>query len=145
MAKKQKSFAEKAEKDGSKDLVHVKYVKSVPSNKEGFWRFNESMITMVKGQNLEVALKEMDDAANLVDIEMPTADAVKEVSEVPVKVAEAATEEASAVADKIATEVAPAKKTLEAVAVETPVEKSPQTKEAPKETAVKEATEEKSK
>ena len=72
MAKKQKSFAEKASSKGeAKDLVHVKYVKSVKSEKEGFWRFNESMIAMEKGQNFDLALKELDDAANLTDVEMP--------------------------------------------------------------------------
>ena len=75
MAKKQKSFAEKASSKGEgKDLVHVKYVKSVKSDKEGFWRFNESMIAMEKGQNLDVALKELEDAENLVDIVMPGSD-----------------------------------------------------------------------
>ena len=34
MAKKQKSFAEKVVKHGGKEMVHVKYVKSVASNKE---------------------------------------------------------------------------------------------------------------
>ena len=72
MAKKQKSFAEKASSKGEgKDLVYVKYVKSVKSEKEGFWRFNESMIAMEKGQNIDSALKELDDAANLTDVEMP--------------------------------------------------------------------------
>ena len=74
MAKKQKSFAEKASSKGeAKDLVHVKYVKSVKSEKEGFWRFNESMIAMEKGQNFDLALKELDDIANLTDVEMPLA------------------------------------------------------------------------
>ncbi len=48
MAKKQKSFAEKSSKHGGKDLAHVKFVKSVESDKEGYWRFNESMISMEK-------------------------------------------------------------------------------------------------
>ena len=74
MAKKQKSFAEKASSKGEKELVHVKYVKSVKSDKEGFWRFNESMIAMEKGQNLDSALKELEDAENLVDIVMPGAE-----------------------------------------------------------------------
>ena len=75
MAKKQKSFAEKASsKGGDKELVHVKYVKSVKSDKEGFWRFNESMIAMEKGKNLDSALKELEDAENLVDIVMPGAE-----------------------------------------------------------------------
>ena len=74
MAKKQKSFAEKASSKKGKDLVHVKFVKSVPSDKEGFWRFNESMIGLEKGQKLDAALKQMEDEANLVDIEMPSDD-----------------------------------------------------------------------
>ena len=53
MAKKQKSFAEKAVKHSEKEMVHVKFVKSVASNKEGYWRFNESMIPMEKGESLE--------------------------------------------------------------------------------------------
>ncbi len=72
MAKKQKSFAEKTSSNKGKDLVHVKFVKSVPSDKEGFWRFNESMIGLEKGQKLDTALKQMEDEANLVDIEMPS-------------------------------------------------------------------------
>ena len=74
MAKKQKSFAEKASSSKGKDLVHVKFVKSVPSDKEGFWRFNESMIGLEKGQQLDAALKQMEDEANLVDIDMPSAE-----------------------------------------------------------------------
>ena len=61
MAKKQKSFAEKASSSKGKDLVHVKFVKSVPSDKEGFWRFNESMIGLEKGQQLDAALKQMEE------------------------------------------------------------------------------------
>ncbi|MBT3479680.1 MAG: hypothetical protein HOA15_01830 [Candidatus Marinimicrobia bacterium] len=118
MAKKQKSFAEKAEKHGAKDLVHVKYVKSVPSDKEGFWRFNESMISMVKGQNIEVALKEMEDAANLVDIEMPS-----------VEVAEKAPE----VAPEVAVEEAPSEETIEAPAEENPSTEEPKTEEVTEE------------
>ena len=84
MAKKQKSFAEKASSKGEKELVHVKYVKSVKSDKEGFWRFNESIISMEKGQNLDVALKELEDAANMVDIVMPGSEEEAAENEVPV-------------------------------------------------------------
>ena len=73
MAKKQKSFAEKASSSQKgKDLVHVKFVKSVPSERDGFWRFNESMISMEKGETLDATLKKMEDEANLADIEMPS-------------------------------------------------------------------------
>ena len=100
MAKKQKSFAEKASSKGEgKDLVYVKYVKSVKSEKEGFWRFNESMIAMEKGQNIDSALKELDDAANLTDVEMPlTIDqaSAKEEAQAEEAPAEEAKEEAPA-------------------------------------------------
>ena len=87
MAKKQKSFAEKASSKDGKDLVYVKYVKSVPSERDGYWRFNEKMVAMEKGSNLDTALKEMEDAANLVDIEMPSADEApaEEIAEAPTK------------------------------------------------------------
>jgi len=89
MAKKQKSFAEKASSKGEKELVHVKYVKSVKSDKEGFWRFNESIVSMEKGQNLDVALKELEDAANMVDIAMPGSKEEAAENEVPVSEAPA--------------------------------------------------------
>ena len=85
MAKKQKSFAEKASSSPKgKELVHVKFVKSVPSERDGFWRFNESMISMEKGETLDATLKKMDDEANLADIEMPSLDTA--VEDVPQEV-----------------------------------------------------------
>ena len=75
MAKKQKSFADKASRrGGDTDVVMVKYVKSVKSEKTGFWRFNEQMIKLQGGENLDAALKELEDAENLVDIVMPGTD-----------------------------------------------------------------------
>ena len=71
MAKKQKSFADKASGKGADaDSVMVKYVKSVKSEKTGFWRFNEQMIKLRGGENLDAALKRMDEALNLVDIDL---------------------------------------------------------------------------
>jgi hypothetical protein len=126
MAKKQKSFAEKASSKGEgKDLVHVKYVKSVKSDKEGFWRFNESMIAMEKGQNLDVALKELEDAENLVDIVMPGSD--EALAEEKAKVAE------EAPAEEEAKEEAPA---------EEPKEEAPAEEEAKEEAPAEEPKEE---
>ena len=112
MAKKQKSFAEKASSKGEKELVHVKYVKSVKSDKEGFWRFNESIVSMEKGQNLDVALKELEDAANMVDIAMPGSKEEAAENEVPVSEspAEEAKEETPVEESK---EEAPAEETKE--------------------------------
>ena len=121
MAKKQKSFAEKASSKGEgKDLVHVKYVKSVKSDKEGFWRFNESMIAMEKGQNLDVALKELEDAENLVDIVMPGSD--EALAEEKAKVAE------EAPAEEEAKEEAPAEEPKEEAKEEAPGEESSEEK-----------------
>ncbi len=70
MAKKQKSFADKAAGSKDKESVYVKYVKSVKSEKTGQWRFNEQMVRSKKGEQLDVALKRMDEVANLVDIDL---------------------------------------------------------------------------
>ena len=130
MAKKQKSFAEKASSKGEgKDLVHVKYVKSVKSDKEGFWRFNESMIAMEKGQNLDVALKELEDAENLVDIVMPGSD--EALAEEKAKVAEEAPAEESkeeAPAEEEAKEEAPAEEPKEEAKEEASGEESSEEK-----------------
>ena len=50
MAKKQKSFADKASGNKNKDSVYVKYVKSIQSEETGGWRFNEQIIEMQKDQ-----------------------------------------------------------------------------------------------
>ena len=71
MAKKQKSFADKASGRGADaDAVMVKYVKSVKSEKTGFWRFNEQMVKLRDGEDLNAALKRFDEASNLVDIDL---------------------------------------------------------------------------
>ena len=71
MAKKQKSFADKASgKSAEEKAVMVKYVKSVKSEKTGFWRYNEQMVKLRGGENLDAALKRMDEAENLVDIDL---------------------------------------------------------------------------
>ena len=82
MAKKQKSFADKTSgKGGDTDAVMVKYVKSVKSEKTGSWRFNEKMIKLRGGENLDEALKRMDEAANLVDIDLSNFESKQEESE----------------------------------------------------------------
>ena len=71
MAKKQKSFADKASGRGADaDAVMVKYVKSVKSEKTGFWRFNEQMVKLRDGEDLNAALKRLDEASNLADIDL---------------------------------------------------------------------------
>ena len=82
MAKKQKSFADKASgKSAEENAVMVKYVKSVKSEKTGFWRFNEQMVKLRDGENLDAALKRMNEAENLVDIDLSNFDSNNQVSE----------------------------------------------------------------
>ena len=70
MAKKQKSFADKASGNKNNDSVFVKYVKSIQSKETGGWRFNEQIIKMQKGEQLAAALKRIDEVANLADIDL---------------------------------------------------------------------------
>ena len=84
MAKKQKSFADKAAGSKEKESVYVKYVKSVKSEKTGQWRFNEQMVRSKKGEQLDVALKRLDEVANLVDIDLSQF-AIADTPEVPVE------------------------------------------------------------
>ncbi|MEC9049406.1 MAG: DUF4295 family protein [Candidatus Neomarinimicrobiota bacterium] len=84
MAKKQKSFADKAAGSKDKEAVYVKYVKSVKSEKTGKWRFNEQMVRSKKGEQLDVALKRMDEVANLVDIDLSQFE-IADTPEVPVE------------------------------------------------------------
>ena len=84
MAKKQKSFADKAAGSKDKEVIYVKYVKSVKSEKTGQWRFNEQMVRSKKGEQLDVALERMDEVANLVDIDLSQF-AIADTPEVPVE------------------------------------------------------------
>ena len=66
---KQQSFAEKAAKKKKKNLSnYVKYIKSVKSDKTGHWRFNEQMIEVKEGENLDSALNLMDEVAQVFDM-----------------------------------------------------------------------------
>ena len=151
MAKKQKSFAEKAVKHDGKEMVHVKFVKSVASNKEGYWRFNESMISMEKGESLEATLKRLDAEANLADIEMsPAVEVAEEIPEVVVETSEAVADEASVEeAIEEAAEAAVEETAVETVEEESVEDSSPekgeeQVEEVTEETPEAESTEEKS-
>ena len=77
---KQQSFADKAAKKKKKDLsTYVKYIKSVKSEKTGYWRFNEQMIQVKEGENLDGALKRMDELNQVLEMEMPVVESAAEV------------------------------------------------------------------
>ncbi len=72
MAKKQLSFAEKAKtKKTGKELTYVKLVRSVKSKSGDSWRFNEQILGMSKGENIDSALKRLDDQEKLIHAVMP--------------------------------------------------------------------------
>ena len=80
---KQQSFAEKAAKKKKKDLsTYVKYIKSVKSEKTGYWRFNEQMIEVKTGENLDGALKRMDEVAQVFNMEIPVIESAADVDTV---------------------------------------------------------------
>ena len=80
---KQQSFAEKAAKKKKKNLSnYVKYIKSVKSEKTGHWRFNEQMIEIKEGENLDSALKRMDEVAQVFDLKIPVVEASADVKTV---------------------------------------------------------------
>jgi len=69
---KQLSFAEKVAKKKKKNpSTYIKYIKSVQSEKTGYWRFNEQMIQVKEGENLDGALKRMEEETQTLDMEMP--------------------------------------------------------------------------
>ena len=77
---KQQSFAEKAAKKKKKDLsTYVKYIKSVKSEKTGYWRFNEQMIEVKEGENLDGALKRMEEVAQVFNMEIPVIESAADV------------------------------------------------------------------
>ena len=80
---KQQSFAEKAAKKKKKNLsTYVKYIKSVKSEKTGYWRFNEQMIEVKEGENLDGALKRMNEVAQVFNMEIPVIEAAADVDTV---------------------------------------------------------------
>ena len=79
---KQLSFAEKVAKKKKKNLsTYIKYIKSVQSEKTGYWRFNEQMIQVKEGENLDGALKRMEEETQTLDMEMPDDESAAEVNE----------------------------------------------------------------
>ena len=80
---KQQSSAEKVAKKKKKDLsTYVKYIKSVKSEKTGYWRFNEQMIEVKEGENLDGALQRMDEVAQVFNMEIPVIESAADVDTV---------------------------------------------------------------
>ena len=65
------SFAAKAKGKKKNTQSFVKYIKSVKSEKTGHWRFNEQMIAINEGENLDGALKRLEVELMALDMELP--------------------------------------------------------------------------
>ena len=120
MAKKQLSFAEKANRiAGKSDWKYVKYVKSVRSEKTDRWRFNEQIITLQGNESLDDALKRMDESRLALDINLPdfsktekeeepaVAEAVEETAEAAPEVSEEANTAQVEETEEVSVEAAP--------------------------------------
>jgi len=131
MAKKQKSFADKAAGTKDKDSVYVKYIKSVKSDKTGQWRFNEQMVRTKKGEPLDAALKRMDEVTNLVDIDLSEFVATEEPVEeqAPENLEPASEETVEETSEEETPSEAVVEEATEEVAVEEPVVESAGTEE----------------
>ena len=58
---------------------------SVLSEKTGHWRFNEQIVNIKDGENLDSALKRIDEEKQALDIEMPVAAEEEAPAEAPKK------------------------------------------------------------
>ena len=106
MAKKQ-TFESKLSKKGS-NFKYVKHIKSVVSEDSGFIKFLDNMVRLEENENIDQALKRMDEESKQVlsfgeSIEEAPAEEVKEDApveeskeEAPAEEAEPATEDQSA-------------------------------------------------
>ena len=73
------SFAAKAKGKKKNTQSFVKYVKSVKSEKTGHWRFNEQMIAVNEGENLDDALKRLKKESMALDMKLPVIEDPAEV------------------------------------------------------------------
>lgn len=65
------SFAEKSKGKKKKSQTLVKYVKSVKSEKTGHWRFNEQMVALNSGENLDGALQRIEQEVLALNMDLP--------------------------------------------------------------------------
>ena len=104
---KQLSFAEKVAKKKKKNLsTYIKYIKSVQSEKTGYWRFNEQMIQVKEGENLDGALKRMEEEAQAIDMEIPVDESAANVETVEQDGADGPDDHEQAVDDDVQGEMA---------------------------------------
>ena len=79
------SFADKSKKKKKISQTFVKYVKSIKSEKTGHWRFNEQMVGLNSGENLDGALKRIQEEALALDLVLPSLEEAVEQKKEAVK------------------------------------------------------------
>jgi hypothetical protein len=64
------SFADKSKEKKKISQTFVKYVKSIKSEKTGHWRFNEQMVGLKSGENLDGAIKRLEEESLALDLDL---------------------------------------------------------------------------
>ncbi len=118
MAKKVGGFAQKSARAREKrDYSLVKYIKSVRSEKTGFWRFQEQILQIKDGEGVKAALQRADAAAHPAPEQIPVIQPDETQADAPAKAEEKVAavveetqieEQPEAVEEAVAEEVEPA-------------------------------------
>ena len=133
------SFADKSNKKKKINQTFVKYVKSIKSEKTGHWRFNEQMVGLKSGENLDGAIKRLEEESFALDLDLSNMETATEET-VEAKNEQVDTEVA-VVADDVEETVELTEEKKEVSLEETPSEE--QVAESPSEGAPAKAEEEK--
>ena len=114
------SFADKSKGKKKINQTFVKYVKSIKSEKTGHWRFNEKMIALKSGENLDDAIKRLEEESFALDLDLSNMEtAVEETIEAQDEQVET---EVAVVADEVEETVELTEDKEEASVEETPSE-----------------------
>ena len=114
------SFADKSKGKKKINKTFVKYVKSIKSEKTGHWRFNEQMVALKSGENLDGAIKRLEEESFALDLDLSNIEtAVEETIEAQNEQVET---EATVVADEVEETVELTEDKEEASVEETPSE-----------------------
>jgi len=114
------SFADKSKGKKKINKTFVKYVKSIKSEKTGHWRFNEQMVALKSDENLDGAIKRLEEESLALDLDLSNIEtAVEETIEAQNEQVET---EATVVADEVEETVELTEDKEEASVEETPSE-----------------------
>ena len=113
------SFADKSKGKKKINKTFVKYVKSIKSEKTGHWRFNEQMVALKSDENLDGAIKRLEEESLALDLDLSNIETAVEAIEAQNEQVET---EATVVADEVEETVELTEDKEEASVEETPSE-----------------------